>query len=296
MTSVAVITIAHGRHAHLAGQVRALARSTVQPDHYIVVAMDDPGIDDIVGVGVGARGTGRGATVIHLPARTEQLPLSAARNVGAAAAIASGAEVLVFLDVDCLPSPGLLEAYVAAALDPTTGGDLLCGPVSYLSPPPSDGYDLDTLEDVWTAHPARPAPDAGTVVRGGDPQLFWSLSFALTAYTWQRIGGFCELYVGYGGEDTDFAQLAVTRGIELAWVGGARAHHQYHPTTSPPVQHVDAILRNGAIFHSRWGWWPMGGWLDAFEARGLVARTPDKSGWVRLAEPVPLSSNIANST
>jgi len=294
MTSVALITIAHGRHAHLAGQGRALARSTVRPDHYIVVAMADPGINDVAGAGADA-GVGD-ATVIHLPARTEELPLSAARNVGAAAAIAAGAEVLVFLDVDCLPAPGMLEAYSAAAGDPATSHDLLCGPVSYLPPPPPGGYDLDTIEDVWTPHPARPAPEPGTVVRGGDPQLFWSLSFALTARTWTRIGGFSELYVGYGGEDTDFAQLATSRGIELAWVGGARAHHQYHPTTSPPVQHVDAILRNGAIFHDRWGWWPMGGWLDAFAERGLVSRTPDKSGWVRLAERVPLSSNIVNST
>ncbi|WP_375545594.1 galactosyltransferase-related protein [Janibacter hoylei] len=30
--------------------------------------------------------------------------------------------------------------------------------------------------------------------------------------TWSRIGGFCEDYVGYGGEDTDFGRLLVARG------------------------------------------------------------------------------------
>jgi hypothetical protein len=38
------------------------------------------------------------------------------------------------------------------------------------------------------------------------------------------------------------------------------------------VGHLDDILRNAAIFHDRWGWWPMQGWLAAFEARGLVVR------------------------
>ena len=44
MTRVAVVTIAHGRHEHLAAQHRSLARGTVRPDHYLAVAMDDPAI------------------------------------------------------------------------------------------------------------------------------------------------------------------------------------------------------------------------------------------------------------
>lgn len=292
MTSIAVITLAHGRHGHLAEQGRALARSTVRPDQYVIVAMDDAGIDDVV------RGSDTGARVIHHPPlpETNELTLAAARNIGAAAALDAGADVLIFLDVDCLPAPGLIAAYVEAATDPTTRDDLLCGPVAYLPPAPADGYDLDTVDQIADPHAARPAPQPGTVVRGGDPALFWSLSFALTADTWHRIGGFCELYVGYGGEDTDFAQVASARGIELAWVGGARAHHQYHPTTSPPVQHVDAILRNGAIFCERWGWWPMQGWLDAFEQRGLISRAPNGEGFTRIAEPAAVSPSPFLST
>ena len=63
-------------------------------------------------------------------------------------------------------------------------------------------------------------------------------------------------------------------------MGDARTYHQHHPTQEPPVQHLDDILRNGAIFAERWGRWPMGGWLAEFETRGLVERTPD-GGWVR---------------
>jgi N-acetylglucosaminyl-diphospho-decaprenol L-rhamnosyltransferase len=312
VTSIAVITIAHGRHHHLAQQGRALTRSTVAPDQYIVVAMHDPEIESVVRTG------DAGARVIHHPPRATadgdtpapelplaaatcdkpapELPLAAARNAGAAAAIAGGAEVLIFLDVDCMPAPGLVEAYRSAAAEGEARNDLLCGPVAYLPPPGPGGYDLTSLDELARPHAARPAPAPGTIQRGGDPALFWSLSFALTAATWQRIGGFSELYVGYGGEDTDFAQEAAALGIGLAWVGGARAHHQYHATTSPPVQHLDAILRNAAIFHQRWGWWPMTGWLDAFKAQGLIARDTADQRWIRLPDPSGSVSHSAIST
>ena len=87
---------------------------------------------------------------------------------------------------------------------------------------------------------------------------------------WRELGGFCEQYIGYGAEDTDFGQVAASRGIALTWVGGAWAYHQYHPSSDPPVQHLTDIVRNAAIFHRRWGWWPMTGWLREFERRGLI--------------------------
>lgn len=113
---------------------------------------------------------------------------------------------------------------------------------------------------------------------GGDPNLFWSLSFALHRDVWLRSGGFCEEYVGYGAEDTDFGSQAVAAGLDLAWTGSARAYHQHHPTKSPPVDHLDDILRNGRIFRRRWGRWPMTGWLEEFERLGLVVC--DGDDWV----------------
>jgi GT2 family glycosyltransferase len=122
------------------------------------------------------------------------------------------------------------------------------------------------------------------VVAGDNYDLFWSLSFAVTPATWRRIGGFCELYRGYGGEDTDFAHSAAGAGVGLRWVGGAHAFHQHHPVSNPPVQHLDDILRNAQVFHRRWGWWPMSGWLDAFAAQGLITWAPDGTP-VRLSAP-----------
>lgn len=267
---VAVVTPVAGRLGHLALQQRGLARGSRWPDPYVVVAMGDP---------VAGREAARRvppARVVHVPVTVPgRLPLAAARNAGAGKAVELGADVLVFLDVDCVPGPATVARYGEAARD----GVLLCGTVAYLPPPPPGGYALERLTDLAAPHPARPVPREDEVIGGGDPDLFWSLSFALTAATWRAIGGFCEEYTGYGGEDTDFGLLARRAGVELCWLGGAPAHHQYHPVEDPPVGHLDDILRNGALFHRRWGRWPMEGWLRAFARRGLVRWDPADGTW-----------------
>ncbi len=267
MRRTTVVTTARGRHEHLRLQRLGLARSRRAVDH-VVVAMGDPdlaaSLEDVVPT-----------TVVELTA-DGHLPLARARNVGAAQALRQGADLLVFLDVDCVPDPALPDAYHhAAGLHPHA---LLCGPVSYLPPPPPEGYDLDRLDHLATPHPARPAPLPGEVVldeRGHD--LFWSLSFAVRPQTWATIGGFDEGYVGYGAEDTDLGRRAAAHGVPLAWVGGARSHHQFHPVSDPPVEHLEDILRNAERFAGLWGEWPMRGWLAAFARAGLVQRRPDGS-------------------
>jgi GT2 family glycosyltransferase len=260
----AVITTVRGRGPHLRRQLQGLARSTRQPDMHIVVALDDLHVADIVA------NEGSPASVVDLSV-AEPLPIALGRNQGAAAALRKSAELLVFLDVDCIPGIDLIGRYHDTAEQPQYADSLLCGPVTYLPPPGPRGYQLDDLQAHINPHPARPSPPRDQVVSTTDYALFWSLSFAVTATTWTRIGGFCERYRGYGGEDTDFAQCAAAQGISMRWVGGAHAFHQFHPTAEPPVQHVDDIVRNARIFHRRWGWWPMQGWLDAFEEAGLVA-------------------------
>ncbi|MER5204136.1 galactosyltransferase-related protein [Streptomyces sp. NPDC002825] len=267
---VAVITLVSGRHRHLALQQSGLARSERLPDTYVVVTMDDPA------AGANAARGSPAATVVPVAVpHAGRLPLAAARNAGARRALARGADVLVFLDVDCVPGPKSVARYAEAASD----GRLLCGTVAYLPPPPAGGYRLADLPELADPHPGRPAPEPGRLLTGGDPDLFWSLSFALTAGTWRRIGGFCEDYTGYGGEDTDFGRLAHRAGVDLCWLGGAPAYHQYHPTENPPVRHLHDILRNGDLFRRRWGRWPMEGWLHAFARMGLVRFDTATGAW-----------------
>ena len=270
MIRAAVVTIAHGRHDHLAMQDRSLAAGTRLPDERVLVAIDDVELCSWPGF------------VMTTPTTEEGLPLAAARNLGVETALDLGCDVVICLDVDCIAGAELVAAYAEAAL---RHPDVVwSGPVTYLPPPPSSGYDLERLPALDRPHPARPAPRPGQVVFDAAPELFWSLSFACSAQAWRRSGGFCEDYVGYGGEDTDFGRSATRRGLRLGWLGGARAYHQWHAVSSPPVEHLDSILRNAATYHRRWGAWPMEGWLREFEQRGLVRHEAD--GWRRV-EPAP---------
>ena len=123
----AVVTLAHGRHEHLRGQGWGLARQTVRADAWVVVAMGDPE------VGAVAHEVDPAATVVPVRlAAGGELPLSAARNAGAAAALGLGAEVLVFLDVDCIPAAGTVARYAEVLGDGRPGPVVACGEVAYM--------------------------------------------------------------------------------------------------------------------------------------------------------------------
>ena len=269
----AVITLAsERRRSHLERQEAWLEE--VDDDHLrIVVALDEDG-------DLPTRGTS-----VRVAPGTDGMRLAAARNRGAAEAMERGAELLCFLDVDCLPHPDLLPLYRAAASHESA---LLAGPVTYLPQgvlPPAPAAAGAHL----APHSSRPNPPRGSVQEAPDDgwNLFWSLSFACTARTWAAIGGFDERYEGYGGEDTDFAMTARAAGAQLLWLGGAHALHQHHPVSAPPWEHLDDILRNGALFAAKWGHWPMGGWLDAFSRAGAIEYV-DRD-WRRTATATPSS-------
>ena len=272
---VAVVTIAHGRHEHLRGQGWGLRRQTQRPDDYVVVAMGDP---DITAV---AHEQAPAALVVDLPADPADLPLAAARNAGAEAAMAAGAQVLVFLDVDCIPEPTTVQRYAAVLASEIASAPVVaCGEVRYLPPVGHPGdYRRPGLAERAEPHPARPAPPPDAVLAGADVRLFWSLSFAVTASDWRSLGGFDESYSGYGAEDTDFGQRLAAAGGELLWVGGAAAYHQHHSSEVPPIRHLHSIVRNANVFRDRWGWFPMEGWLAEFEARSLAELDPASGRW-----------------
>lgn len=208
------------------------------------------------------------------------LPLAAARNAGLDTAVAGGADTIVALDADCVVLSPSLDCYRdALAAYPDA---VACGPVTYLD----DGVLIEPneLERATNPHPVRPAPREGEIKIASDEEysLFWSLSFALTAFTWRNLrkqkAGFTEEYRGYGAEDTDFGRRLRALGTRMVWAGGAHTYHQFHPVSFPPVEHLEDIIRNGEIFAREWGFWPMTGWLNEFEQAGLIERD-NKLGW-----------------
>ncbi|MDO5513155.1 glycosyltransferase family 2 protein [Corynebacterium sp.] len=250
-TQVTVVTLANaGRLVHVARQAACLPRDV----RHLVVALGDA---------VALAGALPDSEVIPLG----EFSLAGARNLGGDLAAKDSEGIIIFLDADCLPGAGLIDSY-RLALDAHPEA-VVSGPVTYLP----DGDRRITRPDP---HPARPNPRVGTLLPADDHdyELFWSLSFALTADTWRRIrrsfGGFDKGYTGYGAEDTDFGQHLRAHRIPLFWVGGADAYHQWHPVSDPPWEHFHDILRNAERFHGIWGFWPMSGWLEKFADEGAV--------------------------
>lgn len=299
MRSVAVLTLAHGRHEHLRGQIAGLAAGDRVPELHVVAAMDDAALERVAREAWGAAHPGSEVrlVVVDVPVDHELgLPLAQARNLAAAAATAEGIDDLVFLDVDCIPGRGTVATYArhladaaAGRVDTRPSPAVLGGDVAYLPPVPEgqDGWadpsggGVDRLTEVGQHRPDRVRLAPGELLPEPDLTRFWSLSFALSVSDFWATGGFCTDYVGYGGEDTDFAQAVGARGGSLTWVGGATAYHQHHESQSPPMQHLDAVVRNAGVFAERWGWWPMEGWLEGFRDHGLAEQ--DEAGRWRVS-------------
>ncbi len=253
--STSVLTLVRGRADRLRNLMRGLARQTVPPCELVIAWMQPERAPDLPDPGCPVR---------HLHVPGEPMPLAAARN--RAAASASG-DLLVFLDVDCIPSPALAAAYAEAA---AAEDGLFLGEVLYL-PPEAGDADPAALDRLGRAHPARPpVPETGLRPEPDAGQL-WGLSFALSAEAWRAVGGMDESYVGYGGEETDLAARLAQSGLPTFWIAGARAYHQHHPVHVPPLQHFSAILANASRFRARHGRWCMTYWLDQFRAAGLIA-------------------------
>ena len=249
---LAVLTLAGGRDAQLAHLAAGLDAGDQPPDELVVA--------DLGGRSAIPRAEPFEIRAVALDV-TGGLPLAEARNTAAGA---TEADQLVFLDVDCVPEPGMVAGY-AAALDAFDG--IVMGGVRYGRP--------GELPPGGEPHPVRPLPPPG-VTPTDRYDLFWSLSFAIRRERWEQIGGFDPGYRGYGAEDTDFAFSARAAGVPLAWTGGAECFHLHHPQQIPPVDRLDAVVANARRFHGRWGEWPFPGWLRQMADEGHVLWERDR--------------------
>ena len=267
--TLSVLTIVKNRSAHLAQLVEGLRRSDVLPLELIVVDMGST-----VPVAVD---TTPFPTQVHRLDRSG-LPLAAARNMAARAA---RGDMMLFLDVDCIPMRGLVGAMADTLADHDA---LICAEVLYLGPDDARGAWAESdLIARGTRHPARTFPAHGLSAEE-NAGLFWSLVFGIRRHRFFDLGGFDETFTGYGAEDTDFGFRAREAGLPLLFMGGAGAFHQHHDSADPPIQHFDDIVRNAALFRHKWKIWPMEGWLDAFERSGLITRSADRITTLRRPE------------
>jgi len=256
VVTISVLTIVRGRTDHLRGLMAGLARQSALPAELVIAWMQEEAAGGLPDLPVPVR---------HVFVPGDAMPLAAARN--RAADVASGNK-LIFLDVDCIPSPTLVDAY-DRALNDVDG--VLLGEVYYLpGGMPVFTGNFSKLEEAGVQHPSKAVfPESG-VVREPDAGQLWGLSFGLRAETWRRIGGMDEAFFGYGGEETDLARRAADAGIPTYRVGGAAAYHQHHAVHIPPLQHFEDILRNARLYRQKHGAWCMDYWLGQFAERGLI--------------------------
>ena len=201
---------------------------------------------------------------MRTPAST-RLPVAAGRNRGARRALRDRVRTSWCSSTSTAsPAPACWRRYETAGDASRPGPALLAGPVAYLRRPAGGHRPADARRRPARTRPVRRPPRESR--REPDMRLFWSLSFAVDRPRWARIGGFDEAYIGYGAEDTDFAQLATGCGAPV--VGRRR---DGVPPVAPGLRPAGRAPRRHRAQRQPvprpWGWFPMEGWLHAFAAR-----------------------------
>lgn len=271
-SNFSIVVLVKNRQQHLENLLQGIQNLVESPLEVVVVHMNEP-------IQPAPKFFQKPYVGVQLLDSTVSLPLAQARNYGASVA---QSQQLIFLDVDCIPSPSLTKDYRKALT--RYPDSIAMGNVYYLPQPLPETWQHSDLETWGQTHPARTYPKIGQFLPTPHYHLFWSLNFAINQSVWEKIGGFDQQFQGYGAEDTDFAFTAKTLNVPLIWVGGASAYHQYHAKYSPPLQHFQDIVKNATVFYRKWGWWPMEKWLQQFTEAGYI-RWSATSASIVIIEP-----------
>ncbi|HEY9843265.1 MAG: glycosyltransferase [Candidatus Sericytochromatia bacterium] len=219
MTLSVIITTSPGREQNLDGCLQLLARQQLPPDEVIVV-------DD--GSQAGEAVVQRYAAGLKLNYlwRPNDCRVALSRNLGAGRASGS---LLVFLDADMLLNPFGLQAY-AEYLE-AFPGHALYAYYGYAAEHVASSCLLPPRQVLWCDHRfERYDPD------GLEPALnmiryphewAWSGNFAVSKGLFESAGGFNPRYLGWGGEDLDFASRLLKH-AQIHFFLDAWAEQQLH--------------------------------------------------------------------
>ncbi|MFE6509842.1 glycosyltransferase [Nocardioides sp. NPDC057767] len=172
-------------------------------------------------------------------------------NLGAAAALAAGAEVLLFLNPDAtIDAESVVRLVAAVEAEPLLlAGPTVLGPDGSVA---SAGIDLDVKTGAmrpWRRRTEHPEAETLPWITGA--------CFAVTRELWERLTGFDERYFLYW-EDVDLCARVRTFGGQVAIVDGATATHSGGGTQraegsrakSPAYYYFN--IRNRALFARTW--------------------------------------------
>jgi glycosyltransferase involved in cell wall biosynthesis len=192
--------------AHTVGDcVDALLRQTVPSGcDFAVVVADDGSTDG--SADTLARRFGDRITLVRLP---KNVGRSTARNLGAAA---SGADVLVFVDSDCLAMGDGFVAAHAATVD--AGADVSFGAVCT----PGPGF-WETLQRDAASWRKRRFED-------GEAWTFTTQNVAMRSDRFSASGGFDPAFDRFGFEDRDLFVRLADAGATSRYTAGAQVSHE----------------------------------------------------------------------
>jgi GT2 family glycosyltransferase len=202
---ISVIVPSRERSGPLAACLESLRASSLPPDRFEVVVVDDGNTEPLGGSMPGPASLP--------PVRWVRLDVNrgpaAARNEGARHA---RAPYLAFLDDDCLASPSWLSALYAALAgsdDRAVGGRLVDGSAGSLF----CAADQAVLDAAYAHYNGNPA----------DARFLATANLAVPAAVFREIGGFDERY--RASEDRDFCARWRASGRRLALIDDAVVTH-----------------------------------------------------------------------
>lgn len=250
---ISVVIPTHNRAHGLARLLDALSRQSLAPAGFETIVVDDGSEEP-----VRAEAGGLGVRVLR---HAQPRGPAAARNSGWRAA---SADIVAFIDDDCTPAEGWLEAILAAA---DRAQAVVQGRVA---PLPEDS--------------SRMSPLAHTIEVSGPSPLFVSANVAYPRALLERLGGFDERFKRACGEDAELGARAQKAGAVTRFAGDALVYHEVrelslaehlrHTTKWVDAVHAVALhpeLRG--LLTARVFWKPTHPWLLG-AAAGLLFRQP----------------------
>lgn len=213
MTRVSVITLAKDRPDHLVDMARGLARQTERPIELIVAVMQHQPYD-----------------LPKMPFQVRQMQVAAnAKSFGAvrnAAAMIAGGDILVFLDISCIPGEHLIADYIsfASELHGLMVGEVIYLPICTTTRDRQFGKHGSLVESLQDSYQL---PFHKLKVCKYD-RCNSAINFSIKRKIFQLVNGFDECDNDHDAEVTDFANKLGQYGIPTASIRGGLAYFQRH--------------------------------------------------------------------
>ncbi len=186
LPQVSVIIPAYNAVEHLPSCLAGLAVQDAQPSTFEVLVVDDHSTDRTAEI------AGDGGAQLHR--HESNRGAAAARNTGANAA---RGRVLVFLDSDVVPEPGLVSAVLELFPEPSVGRRVATGCYSAV---PANDTSFARYKALWTYH----CWQRSGAKKGYSSHIQGALT-AIAASLFTELGGFDESYTGGSVEDYEFS-------------------------------------------------------------------------------------------